>query len=189
MKVFLVSKVVEMEVDICKYRKIIEKEYEDVSTQTDFVVSSSCTQTDENSCTSLVQLHESIQTVNSAISYPCLIGSCILQLPYELLIRHLRECHKDIFYEVDKWSVIFSEKWIVDTTTLPRTYEFAFFICNMGLFFFNAMIHDNGRLVVNIQYVDKDPLKKLFEYELALKNGNYYLRRFAMVVLLTLNLT
>lgn len=33
-------------------------------------------------------------------SYPCRIGSCVMELPHGRMIGHLRYHHKDVFYEV-----------------------------------------------------------------------------------------
>ncbi|CAK9810526.1 E3 ubiquitin-protein ligase Siah1 [Anthophora plagiata] len=181
MKISLDDVVTQMEVDICKYRKIIEKKSEDAFTQTNFTLPeiSSYTQTDESSHTSLVQLHKKKQTVD-IISYPCLIDSCKSQLSYAQLIVHLKKYHENIFHEVEPAGGILSTTFVISTTLLPATYKFAVFTSDMGLFFYNAVIYSNGKLIVNVQYVH-DMSKILFDYELVLKGKNDHLRRYAMV--------
>ncbi|CAK9821718.1 E3 ubiquitin-protein ligase sina [Anthophora retusa] len=182
MKISLEDLVRDMEVNICTYKKITEKESEDVFTQTNFTLPkiSSYTQTDESSYTSLVKLQENKKTVDSVISYSCLIDSCTSQLSYGQLIVHLKKYHANIFYEIEPSSEMLSTKFIVDATLLPRTYNFAFFINGTGLFFYNAVIYTNGKLTANLQYIH-DAKKILFEYELVFKGENDHLRRYAMV--------
>ncbi|CAK9813126.1 E3 ubiquitin-protein ligase sina [Anthophora quadrimaculata] len=182
MKIFLEDLVRGMEANISKYRIMSEKESEDVFTQTNFTLPqiNSYTQTDESSCKSLMQSQKKTTTVDSVVSYSCLIDSCKSQLSYVQLMVHLKKYHANIFYEIELINGKFSTKFMVDTTLLPRTYNFAFYISDTGLFFYNAVMYSNGKLIANVQYIH-DTTKFLFDYELVFKGENNQLRRYAMV--------
>ncbi|XP_029049901.1 uncharacterized protein LOC114879279 [Osmia bicornis bicornis] len=122
-------------------------------------------------------------TTKVVVFYPCLIGSCLLKLSYRRLLQHLNDRHKDMFYElqVNQKSQVFSENFMIDIDKLPKDYDYAFHIHNMGLFFIKITIHENGRLIANLQIVDKINATIFYQYRLIVTNGAFFLRRNGMV--------
>lgn len=80
-------------------------------------------------------------------------------------------------------SQIFSENFMIDVDKLPKHYDYAFHIHNMGLFFIKLTIHENGRLIANLQIVDKIIAITSYQYRLIVANGAFFLRRNGMVML------
>lgn len=89
-------------------KKMFQKELESTSTQTDAVIKFN-TQTNGKTHRNCRQNNKSKYTIHAtASSYPCCIRSCRHKLPCAVLIKHLRKCHENIFYEVLKSLYIFS---------------------------------------------------------------------------------
>lgn len=78
-----------------------------VATQTEdiFMPSTACQTEPVNQDKSITPRNEQQKLINLAPrvgrgSYPCRIGSCVMELPHGRMIGHLRYHHKDVFYEV-----------------------------------------------------------------------------------------
>ena len=80
-------------------KKMFQKELESISTQTDAVIKFN-TQTNGRTHHNCRQNNKSKYTIHATASYPCCVKSCMHKLPYAVLIKHLRKCHENIFYEV-----------------------------------------------------------------------------------------
>ncbi|XP_020724095.1 uncharacterized protein LOC100650839 isoform X1 [Bombus terrestris] len=164
-------------------KKMFQKEFESISTQTDGVTKFN-TQKNGKTHHNCRQNNKSKNTIHAtASSYPCCIRSCMYKLPCAILIKHLRKCHKNIFYEVYQDNKRFSKSCIIEIDTLPKEHNFAFNISNMALFFFKIMIHNDEELQANIQLVDDHVSPEQFQCELMLKNQNLHLQRYMTVVL------
>ncbi|KOX67681.1 hypothetical protein WN51_08050, partial [Melipona quadrifasciata] len=72
------------------------------------------------------------------------------------LVKHLRGCYKNIFYEIEQNEKTFSEGCIIKIDTLPKDYNFSFLISNARLFFINIKIHKSNELTVIIKLVEKN---------------------------------
>ncbi|XP_012529543.1 uncharacterized protein LOC105832819 [Monomorium pharaonis] len=96
-------------------------------------------------------------------SYPCRIGSCVMELPHGRMIGHLRYHHKDVFYEFNAKDNVLKKRWNLEYI-LNQDYDFAFHIKEMGLFFLNVSISQIGDLTAFLEIVNCIAVAKQFTY-------------------------
>ncbi|XP_018397879.1 PREDICTED: uncharacterized protein LOC108775914 [Cyphomyrmex costatus] len=152
-----------------------------VATQTDNICMPSTASQTESTNQPIVPKNEQQRSILSLAprvgkgSYPCRIGSCIMELPHGRMIGHLRYHHKDVFFEVqhvikfmnlDLFNAkdnVLQKKWGLEYI-LNRDYDFAFHIKEMGLFFLNISINHMGDLMASLQIVNCIAVCKQFTY-------------------------
>ncbi|XP_003708183.2 uncharacterized protein LOC100876261 [Megachile rotundata] len=155
--------------------KLQQREQQSVFTQTTFVTDAKCTatQTDDNTVQD--------RKVQKKQLYQCQIGRCNFKTFYKVLLQHLTERHRNVFYNIYQEGEVISENFVLDIDKLPRYYDLALIVNNMNLFFLKIKIHNNGQLVANLQVVDKNVETTLFQYRFLITDGSCYLRRRGMV--------
>ncbi|CAD1474736.1 unnamed protein product [Heterotrigona itama] len=141
--------------------KIFQKKFASIFTQAGFLISK-------------FLCKQGKQFYNLVRLYPYCIGSCIRILPATELIKHLRRCHKNIFYEIKQNEKIFPEECVIEIDTLPKNYDCSFLI-SMGLFFINIKIHKNNELTGIIKLVENIPIEQ-FQCRLAFENRDYQVK-------------
>ncbi|XP_071637303.1 uncharacterized protein [Temnothorax longispinosus] len=107
--------------------------------------------------------------------YPCRIGTCVVELPHGRMIGHLRNHHKDVFYEFNAKDNVLKKKWTLKYI-LNRDYDFAFHIKEMGLFFLNISINQMGDVMGFLQIANSISVCKQFTYTfeaIGTSNGTY----------------
>ncbi|XP_077263961.1 uncharacterized protein LOC143898389 [Temnothorax americanus] len=107
--------------------------------------------------------------------YPCCIGTCVMELPHGRMIGHLRNHHKNVFYEFNAKDNVLKKKWTLEYI-LNRDYDFAFHIKEMGLFFLNISINPMGDVMGFLQIVNSISVCKQFTYTfeaIGTSNGTY----------------
>ncbi|KYN00365.1 putative E3 ubiquitin-protein ligase sinah, partial [Cyphomyrmex costatus] len=140
-----------------------------VATQTDNICMPSTASQTESTNQPIVPKNEQQRSILSLAprvgkgSYPCRIGSCIMELPHGRMIGHLRYHHKDVFFEFNAKDNVLQKKWGLEYI-LNRDYDFAFHIKEMGLFFLNISINHMGDLMASLQIVNCIAVCKQFTY-------------------------
>lgn len=141
-----------------------------VATQTDDIqMPSTASQTEPvNQTQSIIPRYEQRSMISLAPrvgkgSYPCCIGSCVMELPHGRMIGHLRYHHKDVFYEFNAQNNILRKNWDLEYI-LNRDYDFAFHIREMGLFFLNISINQMGDMSASLQIANCIAVCKQFTY-------------------------
>ncbi|XP_011863568.1 PREDICTED: uncharacterized protein LOC105559681 isoform X2 [Vollenhovia emeryi] len=142
-----------------------------VATQTEniFTLSTACQTESANQDISITPRTEQQRTTTNLAprvgkgSYPCRVGSCVMELPHGRMIGHLRYHHKDVFYEFNAKNNVLQKNWNLEYI-YNRDYDFAFHIKEMGLFFLNISINQTGDLTAFLQIVNCIAVCKQFTY-------------------------
>ncbi|XP_017880860.1 uncharacterized protein LOC108625386 [Ceratina calcarata] len=144
-------------------------------------VRSVCTQTDFKETPTYRQNNQPSNNKKLKILYPCNIGKCERRYDYTSLIIHVKREHNNIFSETAiNAGETFFKKFELPKEELPKIYDFAFHISNMGLFFFNITIHTSGELKAVVILVNQS-IPKIFSCEFGVSCRNVLLKNQGIV--------